>query len=141
LLLAMAVGCGSEGGDAATDQPVGEMEQMEQPPMGEAEAMEAPTGEIDAALASEGEGYFQSKGCVGCHAVGGGRMIGPDLQGVTERRGYEWTVAMIVRPDSMLQNDAQAQALLEEYGTPMVSMGVTREEAHAMYEYLRRQSQ
>lgn len=141
LLLAMAIGCGSEGGDAATDQPAGEMEQMEQPPMGQAGAMEAPTGEINAALAGQGEGFFQSKACVGCHTVGGGRMIGPDLQGVTSSRTYEWITAMIMRPDSMVQNDAEAQALLEEYGTPMTPMGVSAEEAHAIYEYLRQQSQ
>ena len=71
----------------------------------EAAPVQAPTGEVDAALASEGETAFQQKGCVGCHTVGGGKLTGPDLQGVTDRREYEWFMAMVLKPDSMLQND------------------------------------
>jgi hypothetical protein len=56
---------------------------------------------------------------------------------VTERRQFDWVIAMIVRPDSMLQNDDAAKELLAEYMTPMVNMGVTSQEARAMYEYLR----
>ncbi len=44
---------------------------------------------------------------------------------------------MVLRPDSMLQNDDVAKQLLAEYMTPMVNMGVTQEEALAIYEYLR----
>jgi cytochrome c2 len=138
LLLALAAGCGGEGApadEAAMEAEPAAMEEMEEAaqPM----AMEAPTGPVDAALASQGEGYFQSKGCVGCHSMGGGRLTGPDLQGVTERREFDWVMAMITQPDSMLQNDETAQELLREYMTPMVNMGVTQEEARAIYEYLR----
>jgi cytochrome c2 len=99
--------------------------------------MAAPAGEIDAALAGQGEGYFTSKGCTGCHTMTEERLIGPGLQGVTERRPFEWVVAMVTNPDSMLANDEAAQALYAEYETPMVNMGVTQEEARALYEYLR----
>jgi mono/diheme cytochrome c family protein len=102
---------------------------------------EAPSGPIDVALASAGEGYFASRGCSGCHMVTDARMIGPGLKGVTGRREYNWMMAMIVRPDSMLKNDPIAKDLLKEYGTPMVPMGTTREEAHAIYEFLRQASQ
>jgi mono/diheme cytochrome c family protein len=135
LLLVLAAGCGGEGAPADEAAMAGEQPAMEE--AAEPMSMEAPTGPVDAALASEGEGYFQSKGCVGCHTIGEGRLTGPDLQGVTERRQFDWVIAMIVRPDSMLQNDDAAKELLAEYMTPMVNMGVTSQEARAMYEYLR----
>jgi hypothetical protein len=47
---------------------------------------------------------------------------------------------MMVNPDSMLQEDPVAQQLLAEYMTPMLSLGVTPEDARAIYEYLRREN-
>lgn len=100
-----------------------------------------PTGPVDEELAERGEDLFQSSGCVACHRIGGGRLVGPDLAGVTERRSYDWTMAMITNPDSMLRRDSIAQALLEEYFTPMSNQGVTAEEARALWEYLRHESE
>ena len=37
------------------------------------------------AQAKTGEEIFQS-GCNACHTIGGGRLVGPDLLGVSERR-------------------------------------------------------
>lgn len=101
----------------------------------------APSGEIDAALADQGAQLFQTKACVGCHRIGGGTLTGPDLQGVTERRTFGWMVAMITNPDSMLRADSTARALFAQYATPMANMGVSPDEARALYEYLRRESQ
>jgi mono/diheme cytochrome c family protein len=131
-------GCGGEGAqtEGATEEAAPATTEMAQ-----GTELQAPTGPIDAALASAGEGYFQSRGCVGCHTVTDTRMIGPGLKGITERREYGWMMAMIVRPDSMVQNDPVAKELLREYGTPMVPMGTTQEEAHAIFEYLRQASQ
>ncbi len=103
-------------------------------------ASPAPSGPIDAALADQGAELFQTKACVGCHKIGE-RLTGPDLQGVTERRSYEWMIAMISNPDSMLRTDSTARALLAEYATPMANMGVSVDDARALYEYLRRESQ
>ena len=134
LLLAMATGCA--GGEGAPAQASGE-EAGETAPPAMAMPMEAPSGEVNAELVAQGEGLFQTKGCVGCHTMGGGRLTGPDLEGVTQRREFGWVMAMVTRPDSMLQNDDAAKELLAEYMTPMVNMGVTHEEALAIYEYLR----
>jgi cytochrome c2 len=100
-----------------------------------------PTGEINAEMAARGESLFQTKACMGCHTVGGGRLTGPDLDGVTGRREFAWIVGMVTKPDSMLRDDDAAKELLAEYGTPMLALGVTPEEAAALYEYLRRESQ
>lgn len=113
-----------------------------QPAAGETEGLpvSAPEGPVDAALASRGEEVFRSRGCVACHQVGGGRLVGPDLQGVTERRSFEWTYHMVMNPDSMLRNDSIAEAMLQEYFTPMSDQNVDPEQFLAIYEYLRSQS-
>lgn len=100
-------------------------------------AMQAPGGAVDTDLAERGAQLFQAKGCIGCHTIGGGRLTGPDLAGVTERRERGWVIAMITNPDSMIRNDPTARQLFAEYMTPMANMGLTAEEARAIYEHLR----
>ena len=100
-----------------------------------------PTGQIDTVLAAEGEQLFVSRGCSACHRVGGGRFTGPDLIGVTDRREYGWFIAMVVNPDSMLRSDETARALFQEYMTPMANLGVTNDQARAIYEFLRSSNQ
>ncbi|NIM49782.1 MAG: c-type cytochrome [Gemmatimonadales bacterium] len=134
-LLGLLAGCG---GEAAEEQPAAE----EAATPAVAAAAEAPSGPIDTALAGSGEQLFQTRGCIGCHTVGGGPLNGPDLQGVTDRREYGWIVAMVTNPDSMLQNDPVALELKAEYPTPMTDMGVSPDDARAIFEYLRsRESQ
>lgn len=93
------------------------------------------TEEIDAELAAKGEAIFQSK-CLACHNFEQ-RLIGPALNGVTERRNPAWIINMILNPVEMTQKDPIAKALLEEYGSQMVNMNVTEEDARAILEYFR----
>jgi mono/diheme cytochrome c family protein len=100
----------------------------------------AQVGEVDAELAASGEEAFRSRGCIACHTVGGARLVGPDLLGVTDRRTPGWIRAMIMNPDSMIKNDPDAKKLFEEYFTPMSNQQVTSEQAAAIFEFLRRES-
>lgn len=99
--------------------------------------VEEPTGPIDEELAERGEEIFQSRGCIACHTVGEGKRVGPDLEGIVERRSFEWTYHMVTNPDSMLRSDSIAKRLLGEYFTPMADQNVTPEQFRAIYEYLR----
>lgn len=130
-----AIGCGeraSEDGSAAGGAAV----QGDTAATGGAPSAGGPAS-ADQAMVALGSTLFKSKGCNACHTLGGGRLVGPDLAGVTERRQQEWIVGMIVKPDSMLANDETARQLLAEYFTPMPNQGLTRDEAHALYQYFR----
>lgn len=104
-------------------------------------AEESPGGTVDPAAASKGGEWLRSKGCTACHTVGDGRLVGPDLAGVTERRTHEFILAMITNPDSMLASDETAKGMLGEYFTPMPNQGVSVMEAEAIYQYLRQQDE
>lgn len=84
-----------------------------------------------------GEDLFRARGCAGCHSIGEGPRVGPDLAGLLERREPEWIVAMITRPDSMLRHDAIARDLGAEYGASMPRLGIVSEEASALLAYIR----
>lgn len=129
--LLLVWGCGGEGADASgggsgssAEDEVRETLYQDEP--------------VDAELAARGETLFRNKGCVACHSIGGGRLVGPDLEGVTERRELEWIHRMIVSPDSMLRHDPTARELLAEYFTPMTDMQVKPDEARALIHFLRR---
>ncbi len=127
-------GCDREGEEQGEASETGSAS----PPSAEAGSAPAELGAIDPSLAAEGEALMKAKGCTACHTVGGGRLVGPDLAGVTERRSPQFIVGMIVNPDSMLANDPTARELLGQYFTPMSNQGVTREDARALLEYFRK---
>lgn len=84
-----------------------------------------------------GELTFLKVGCKSCHTVGGGKLIGPDLAGVTQRRDEGWIRTWLKDPPSMLATDPTARKLFEEYLTPMPSYGLTQKEIDSLIEYLR----
>jgi cytochrome c len=87
-----------------------------------------PTPELTISAAAadiaKGQELFAAKGCVACHKLGGGRLVGPDLKDVLTRREQEWVERMILRPDVMVKEDAVAKKLLAEYLTPMPNQSV-----------------
>lgn len=74
------------------------------------------TLKISTTLAQEpGEKDFNTS-CVTCHTIGGGRLIGPDLVGVTDKRTMEWLSNFIRSPQSLIDSgDTEAVDLAKEY--------------------------
>jgi mono/diheme cytochrome c family protein len=71
------------------------------------------------AAAQDGKQIFQQS-CAACHSIGGGKLLGPDLSGVTDKRSENWLIAYIKSQDAVLKSgDKTAQALLDEYKVPM----------------------
>jgi mono/diheme cytochrome c family protein len=64
--------------------------------------------------AETGEEIFQSL-CAACHTIGKGKLVGPDLAGVTSRREESWLHRQIKEPDALLaEEDPIAMQLLQE---------------------------
>ncbi len=87
--------------------------------------------------ADEGEAIFQNS-CAGCHTVGGGDLVGPDLEGVTARRDRDWLTRWISAPDVMLdQGDPIATELLAQYNNlAMPNLGLTDAEVASVIAFL-----
>ncbi|MDP7521643.1 MAG: c-type cytochrome, partial [Arenicellales bacterium] len=64
--------------------------------------------------AENGQQIYQDR-CAPCHTIGKGKLVGPDLAGVTSRREAGWLVRQIKEPDSLIaENDPIAMQLLQE---------------------------
>lgn len=83
-------------------------------------------------LHEKGEKIFQEKACMSCHTIGGGKLVGPDLKGVTERRKEDWLRKWLKNPDAMLQTDPIAKEMLKQYLVPMPNQGLTDADIDAL---------
>jgi cytochrome c2 len=58
--------------------------------------------------------YFRQN-CTVCHTVGGGRLIGPDLEDVTKRKDRAWLIKFLQSPQAMIDSgDPYARQLLQD---------------------------
>lgn len=87
--------------------------------------------------AGAGQTIFEQK-CISCHSIGGGIVVGPDLEGVTERRDVAWLTRWISEPDVMLaEGDPIATELLAQHNNvPMPNSGLTAAEVRDVISYL-----
>jgi len=54
--------------------------------------------------------------CGACHTIGQGRLVGPDLAGVFDRRSQDWLEKFVKSSQSLVKNgDAQAVAVAAEF--------------------------
>lgn len=90
-----------------------------------------------ASTQGEGESIFRQT-CAVCHTVGRGALVGPDLQGVTERRQEPWLKVQIQSPSvHRAQKDPIAATNLEKFGIPMPDLGLTNQQVEAIIAYLK----
>lgn len=104
---------------------------------------------ILASISHSQDGWTQEPGaqifqrsCSACHTIGGGRLIGPDLAGMHEKRSQEWLERFVKSPQSMINaGDAEAVALLEEYNNMLMPDSIaSEEEIRQVLSYIRSQS-
>jgi len=75
-----------------------------------------------------GEQVFNTT-CFACHTIGGGRLVGPDLAGVHERRSQEWLESFIKSSQAVIKDgDAEAVALFEEYSSLLMPDSLASDE-------------
>ena len=84
-----------------------------------------------------GEQIFR-KTCFACHTVGGGRLVGPDLRGVSGRRSEQWIIAFVQDSPAVIKGgDAEAVALFEQFNQiPMPAQALTDDEVRAVIAFL-----
>lgn len=94
------------------------------------------SGEADEKVL-EGKAIFDAQ-CVVCHSIGGGTIVGPDLQGVTDRRESEWLTRWIAEPDKKLaEGDPIAvQLLAENNNVPMPNLGLSPDQVESVLAFL-----
>ncbi|MBM3269032.1 MAG: cytochrome c [Candidatus Sericytochromatia bacterium] len=75
--------------------------------------------------------------CGSCHSIGGGKVVGPDLKGVLERRDRAWVAAHIKAPSAHReQGDEATLANIKEYGSSMPDLGLADQQVADIVAYL-----
>ncbi len=86
--------------------------------------------------AESGEDLFKSK-CGMCHWPDSRKLTGPGLADVTANRTEEWIIAWVKDAGALAATgDADAQALIDEYGYPMPPVAISDKEILSIFEYI-----
>lgn len=85
----------------------------------------------------DGALLFKAKGCVTCHTIGGGILVGPDLQGLLLRRDEAWVRRYISDPVTMTAQDPIARQLKAQFKVQMPRMALSSGELDSLIVYLR----
>lgn len=96
-------------------------------------------GQTDQVQADPGEQVFTTV-CVGCHTIGGGRLVGPDLAGLGDRRTEAWIIDFVQGSQALITSgDPVAVALFEEFNSiPMPDNALSDDEVRAVIAYIQR---
>jgi mono/diheme cytochrome c family protein len=88
------------------------------------------------AQAPDGAQLFQV--CSACHTIGKGKLIGPDLKGVTQRKDRAWLLKFIHNSQAVIQSgDPYAVKLFEDHNkVPMPPFTYTDEQINAILDYI-----
>ncbi len=82
--------------------------------------------------------FLFAKACGGCHTVGYGDVVGPDLAGVLQRRDHAWLRSFLREPDRLRrERDPLAVELDETYpGARMPNLGLSDSDIDDLFVYL-----
>lgn len=85
--------------------------------------------------AQDGAAVFKQT-CSACHTIGGGKLVGPDLKGVNTKRSEDWIINFVKNAQAFGEKDADAKAIIAEFGYPMPSQNVTDANIKAVIKYI-----
>ena len=92
-------------------------------------------GNLATGFQAAGERIFLRSGCLSCHTVGRGRLIGPDLAGVLKRRTHDWLRRWLQDPPRMLLDPA-LKAEFKDYPTSMPNLNLSSDDIELLVQYL-----
>lgn len=93
--------------------------------------------------AQEAADYFRQN-CMSCHTIGGGRLTGPDLKSVSDRKDRAWLTSFLLDPKGIIDSgDPYAAELLQQSrGVIMPTVaGMNRARAEALLDLIVAESQ
>lgn len=92
------------------------------------------------ALADDGAAIFSAK-CAACHTIGKGKLVGPDLKGVTTTQSHDWLEKWIMSPSAVIKSgDSTATSLVKQYPMQMPDLGLSQPDVDAVIAYIAAQS-
>jgi mono/diheme cytochrome c family protein len=83
-----------------------------------------------------GQAIYEMK-CSACHKLDDKRVVGPGWKDVTKKRKPEWIMNMITNVDVMLDQDPEAQKLLELCLMRMPNQNMSIGDARDVLEFMR----
>lgn len=90
------------------------------------------------ALGERGRYVFMNRGCNSCHRIGGGKLIGPDLAGVAQRRTDQWLSAWLKDPAAVVAKTPDLQTWSHEFGDIiMPNQNLDDDEIKALTAYMK----
>lgn len=96
--------------------------------------------QLNAQSVEEGKQFYTV--CAACHTIGGGKVVGPDLKGINEKRSEEWLIKFIQNSQAMVQaGDADAVAIFNEYMIPMPPNNLTDDQVRSLLAYIKAESE
>jgi hypothetical protein len=94
------------------------------------------TTPLNATWVANGKSIYDLK-CQSCHKLTEDRVVGPGWKGVTQRREPAWIMNMITNVDVMLEQDPEAQKLLEQCLVRMPNQNISKDDARHILEFMR----
>ncbi len=92
------------------------------------------------AMADEGSAIFSAK-CSACHTIGKGKLVGPDLKGITNSESHPWLEKWIMSPSAVIKSgDPTATNLVKQYSMQMPDLGLSQSDVDAVIVYIAAQS-
>lgn len=90
------------------------------------------------ANANEGQDIFKGT-CAACHTIGKGRLVGPDLLNISEKRSPDWLIAFIQSSQNVIKSgDADAVAIYKEYSNLLMpDNALSNGQANAVLNYIK----
>lgn len=126
-----------EAEEAAKNSPSPVEAAAEQPEVHGTEVKEiALTNPLNQEWVASGEKIYDSK-CLSCHKLTDEKLVGPGWKGVTKRRTPVWIMNMIINVEMMLDEDPEAQLMLEQCLVRMPNQNITEEEGRQLIEFMR----
>ncbi len=98
---------------------------------------------VPSAVRAQEAAELYRQNCVSCHTIGGGRLVGPDLKNVEQRKDRPWLVDFVFDPTAALnRGDAYALQLKDEAGGVLMPRiaGLTRKQAEALLDLIAAES-